>query len=225
MDGAGMGSNVENATQVLNVHLRQFMEAAEIARLTGHTVPTDTKSWSQILVSTLTEIPGLGRKKGSDLADGSDVKAANVWEAIDTPRFNGVLRTGRLSARSRSPDDVTALDGTPYLFFVLWDYAEGTQTARCRIWAVSAQRDLLFRALAGRWYQDRANQSTSANFQLHPPRNLDHNRFSNTWGTLAYPLLFAATYDESAKTFIVGHYDPGVLTTGECAACDSIVRN
>lgn len=33
----------------------------------------------QILVSLITGINGLGRRKGSDLSDGSDVKSVNVW--------------------------------------------------------------------------------------------------------------------------------------------------
>src|SRR4051812_30511354 len=107
--GGAPVSGTEATIKLLNIHLRQFMEVAEVARLTKHTAPTDTKSWSQIIVTSLTGISGLGRKKGADLMDGSDVKAANTWEAIDTPRFNGVLKTGRLSATSKNPDDVSAL--------------------------------------------------------------------------------------------------------------------
>ena len=73
---------------VLDMHYSSFHAIARIAEDTGHTVPTDTKSWSEILVSLLTGLHGRNRKKGSDLADGSDVKAANIWHAIDTPRFN-----------------------------------------------------------------------------------------------------------------------------------------
>ncbi|HXY37367.1 MAG TPA: MamI family restriction endonuclease, partial [Planctomycetaceae bacterium] len=82
---------------------------------TFHPVPCDTRSWSQILVSILTGINGREREKGSDLVDGSDVKAANCWSAIDTPRFNGAIPAGRLSKTSRKAEDVTALDDTPFI--------------------------------------------------------------------------------------------------------------
>ena len=202
---------------LLNTHLRHFSEVSEVARMTGHTAPSDTKSWSQIVVSTLTGIKGLDRKKGADLSDGSDVKAANVWDAIDTPRFNGVLKTGRLSAASRVPDSVSALDDTPHLFFVLWDYTPTEKLPRCRIWVVRTKADAKFREIATGWYADRAAGRTSNNFQLHPPRNQDHDRFSNTWGTLSYPLLFAAVYDSTEKTYKVTHYEPAALESGCCS--------
>ena len=210
-----IASSVEATVALLNTHLRQFMEVAEVAKLTKHTAPTDTKSWSQIIVSSLTGIAGLGRKKGADLIDGSDVKAANLWDAIDTPRFNGVLKTGRLSATSHTPDDVSALDSVPHLFFVLWDYTTDKRP-RCRIWVVRCKEDEVFRGIAAKWYADRAANKTSNNFQLHPPRNKDHDSFSNTWGTLSYPLLFAASYDPADKTFKVTAYNPDVLTNGTC---------
>ena len=37
-----------------------------------HPVPTDTRAWSQIIVSMVSDIPGIERKKGPDLADGSE---------------------------------------------------------------------------------------------------------------------------------------------------------
>ena len=61
-------------------------------------MPVDLRGWSQIIVSVLTGIKGIARKKGADLEDGSDVKAANTWEAIDTPRFNGVIKAGTCCA-------------------------------------------------------------------------------------------------------------------------------
>ena len=66
---------------------------------------------------------GLPGKKGADLVDGSDVKAVNTWEAIDTPRFNGVLKAGTKSA---SAGKLLSLDVVPYLFFVLWDHRSRT---------------------------------------------------------------------------------------------------
>ena len=69
---------------LLDHHYHSFYSVVEVARRTGHPVPMDTRGWSQILVSVLTGINGIERKKGADLEDGSDVKGANTWEAIDT---------------------------------------------------------------------------------------------------------------------------------------------
>jgi hypothetical protein len=85
--------------ELLTLHRQSFYDAAKIAETTAHPVPTDTRSWSQILVSLLTGIKGMARKNGADLADGSDVKAANLWLAIDTPRFNGCVKSGRRETR------------------------------------------------------------------------------------------------------------------------------
>lgn len=215
-----MASPTDAAVKLLNLHLQQFLDVAEIARKTGHTVPSDTRSWSQILVTTLTGIQGLARKKGADLIDGSDVKAANLWEAIDTPRFNGVLKTGRLSKTSRTLDDVTALDSMPYLFFVMWDSTPQEKKPRCRVWVVRPRKDPLFRRLATAWYKDRAGGRTSNNFQLHPPRNVDHDRFVNGWGTLSYPLLFCAIYDADRSSYTVSQYNLTALESGACSECE-----
>jgi hypothetical protein len=87
--------------ELLDLHHESFFKVLPLARKTGHTVPSDTKSWSEILVSLITEISGRNRKKGTDLDDGSDVKAANLWEAIDTPRFNGGANEQVFSEASR----------------------------------------------------------------------------------------------------------------------------
>ncbi len=63
---------------LLNMHHNFFFSAKEYADLTKQLTPEDSRAWSQILVSLITGIKGLGRRKGSDLADGSDVKSANV---------------------------------------------------------------------------------------------------------------------------------------------------
>jgi len=81
----------------------------------------DTRGWSQVLASILSGIKGLERKKGADLDDGSDVKGANTWKAIDTPRFNGVIKAGTKAATS---DKLESLDDMPCLYLVLWDETE-----------------------------------------------------------------------------------------------------
>lgn len=200
---------------MLDLHHEAFFSAKPYADKTKHPVPCDTRAWSQILVSILTGIPGLERKKGTDLADGSDVKAANVWSAIDTPRFNGAIPSGRTSEAARRPDDVSALDGTPYIFLVLWDEQGKGKAPRCRVWCVRANDDPVFRATCAEWYRRRANGSIrSTNFQLHPPRNLDHNVIRNECGNLSYPLLFCAVREGDG--FVCMTYDPSVMQSGTC---------
>lgn len=204
-------TKAQSALQLLDLHFNAFYSTEPFARATGHPVPMDTRGWSQILVSTLTGINGLERKKGADLDDGSDVKGANTWSAIDTPRFNGVIKAGTKAATS---DSIQSLDSMPFLYFVLWDETV-RKTARCRIWAVRTQEDQVFRSICARWYDLRSKgQITSANFQLHPPRGKDTNEIRNSCGNLLYPLLFAA--ERAGTQYQLSLYDPAVLKTGLC---------
>jgi hypothetical protein len=207
---------VADALALLDAHYEAFFTAKALADKTCHPVPCDTRAWSQILVSLLTGINGREREKGSDLRDGSDVKAANCWSAIDTPRFNGAIPAGRLSETSRKAEDVSALDDTPYIFFVMWD-DDTLKRPRCRIWCVRPGQDPVFRAMCQRWYEQRASGAIrSTNFQLHPPRFQDHNIIRNTCGNLEYPLLFCAIQNNGK--FEQMYYDPSVLTSGLCKA-------
>jgi hypothetical protein len=100
-------------------------------------------------------------------------------EAIDTPRFNGVIKAGTKASTS---DKIDSLDDMPHLYFVLWDET-ARQTARCRIWVVQPQTDQLFRAMCQQWYQNRLDgKIASINFQLHPPLGKDTNYLRNTCG-------------------------------------------
>ena len=130
----GQATVIDVTLGLLDHHFQSFFSVADVARRTKHPVPMDTRGWSQIIVSVLTEINGIERRKGADLADGSDVKGANTWEAIDTPRFNNVIKAGTYANHS---DSMTYLDDTPFLFFVLWDI-DPSARHRCRIWVVSA---------------------------------------------------------------------------------------
>lgn len=206
---------VDQALELLNEHYEAFFSSEKYATQTGHPVPSDTRGWSQILVSLLTGIRGLERKKGADLEDGSDVKAANTWNAIDTPRFNGVLKAGTKADHAGS---MVSLDGTPNLFFVLWDVASNGDH-RCRVWAVRTTHDPEFRTMAGRWFDARAQGIIkSNNFQLHPPRGTDSNTFRNTYGNLDYPLVFCALKPKGAP-YYAAHFDPNASTAGVCETC------
>jgi hypothetical protein len=94
---------LQQAIQLLDLHHDSFYSADPFAKATGHPVPSDTRGWSQILISLLTRLRGRDRKKGTDLVDGSDVKGANTWEAIDTPRFNGAIKAGTKATSSGKP--------------------------------------------------------------------------------------------------------------------------
>jgi hypothetical protein len=158
----------------------------------------------------------LAREKGADLSDGSDVKAANTWGAIDTPRFNGVIKAGTKSAKAGK---LEYLDDVPFLFFVLWDNEPQNNRERCRIWVVRPQSDRLFRGICRLWYKQRdAQKIISDNFQLHPPRGKNSNVFRNTCGNLNYPLFLCAEWLDDKYTLV--HYDPQALKTCECSKTD-----
>jgi len=67
---------------------------------TKHPIPMDTRAWSQILVSTLNGRRGRSTKERADLADGSDVKAANFWTAIDNAKISTEVAKGRNEGES-----------------------------------------------------------------------------------------------------------------------------
>ena len=157
-------------------------------------------------------VSGLERKKGADLADGSDVKGANTWDAIDTPRFNGVIKAG---TKSNKAGKLEYLDDLPYLYFVLWDNEPDENKERCRVWAVRTQKDEVFRSMCSDWYDQRDEGIIkSDNFQLHPPRGKNHDIFTNKCGNLSYPKLFEATWKDDKYEQIL--FNPKVLETGQC---------
>ena len=206
-------SGIAAVLNLLDLHYDSFFSAAHYADETGHPVPTDTRAWSQILVSILSGVKGLGRRKGPDLSDGSDVKGANTWRAIDTPRFNGVIKAGTLSDTAGR---LESLDAMPHLYLVLWDETV-RDTARCRVWVIRPQYDRWFRDVCRTWYSKRAlGEIKSNNFQLHPPRGLDTNIIRNSYGTLSYPLYFNAERTGPSGYEVIS-YDPLARINGECS--------
>ena len=200
------------AIRLLDLHYESFHAVESFATATGHPVPTDTRGWSQVIVSVLSGVRGLDRKKGPDLNDGSDVKGATTWNAIDTPRFNGVIKAGTLA---QSSGQLASLDGMPHLYLVLWD-TTSRGTSRCRIWVVRPQHDVEFRAMCADWYSKRASGAIkSNNFQLHPPRGQDTNLITNTCGDLLYPLWFSAEREPGSK-YAKTTFSPKVLINGSC---------
>ena len=209
-------SNIDEVLEFLKLHHDAFFQATVFAEQTQHPTPSDTRAYSQIVVSLLCGVKGRARQKGSDLEDGSDVKGANTWGAIDTPRFNNVIKAGTKSAVSDSMD---SLDEMPKLFFVLWDNEPEHKRERCRIWCVRPRDDRVFRAMCASWYEKRQNgEIRSDNFQLHPPRGLNSNSFRNTCGNLDYPLLFCAEFTDGE--YKVKTHQPEVLEIGLCTRSD-----
>jgi hypothetical protein len=202
----------DEVLELLNIHCNSFLQVKPFADRYSHPHPTDTRGWSQLLVSALTGIPGYARKKGPDLADGSDVKGANCWDAIDTPRFNNCIKAG---TKAESANSLASLDNMPYLFLAMWDCDENTGSYRFRVWVVRPQKDKMFRNVASMWYEQRSEgKIMSDNFQLHPPRNKNTNVIRNNCGTLNYPLFFEAHFVGDNHVTIV--YDEAVLTSGLC---------
>ena len=210
-----MTNNTQTVTalSLLDLHYESFYAVEPYATKTGHPVPMDTRGWSQIIVSTLCGINGLERQKGADLSDGSDVKGANTWKAIDTPRFNGVIKAGTKASVS---DKIDSLDKMPHIYLVLWDETV-RGTARCRIWVVRAQEDNTFRSMCESWYAKLASgEIISTNFQLHPPRGEDTDIIRNTCGNLTYPLYFMAEREPREKYKLL-HFNPQARMSGSCA--------
>jgi hypothetical protein len=188
------------------------LRAKRFADKTGHATPSDTKSWSQILASLLLNIRGIERKKGADLADGSDVKAANSWDAIDIPRFNGVVKDGRVLTSAKAED----LKKMPNLIFVLWDETEIGKYDRCRVWIVRTAIDEAFRSVAEKWYK---GNKKSSNFQLHPPIGREDNIVTNKCGNLSLPLLLDVRFINGK--WQLKTYHSAVLKSGLCRPADS----
>lgn len=213
MNNSTTNNPVDEALKLLDLHFDSFYAAEPFATKTGHPVPMDTRGWSQILASVVANIKGLERKKGADLDDGSDVKGANTWKAIDTPRFNGVIKAG---TKAKTSDRLESLDDMPHLYLVLWDETV-RNTARCRIWTVRTQTDTVFRQMCKSWYEKRARGDiSSTNFQLHPPRGQDTNVIRNSCGNLTYPLLFCAERAEGGRYKLVS-FAPTVIQSGVCS--------
>lgn len=204
---------MDKVIQLLNGHRQAYFAAKPLADETGHQVPSHTAAWSQVLVSLLTGTKGIERKKGADLKDGSDVKAANSWGAIDVPRFNGVLRAGRKAKHN----SLASLSGTPFLYFVLWDQADNeVGKERCRVWVVRPRKDRVFRKVAKLWYRQRARGTIrSDNFQLHPPIGTEKNLVKNKCGDLELSLFFRADWNRT--TYRVITLDSRARTSGSCS--------
>ena len=102
---------------------------------------------------------------------------------------------------------------------MLWDVRGGEAVPRCRVWCVRPETDPEFRKLVSAWYSMRqTGKIKSTNFQLHPPRNQDHNIIRNSLGNLEYPLYFQAEHDGDRYHLI--HFDEVAPQRGQCRRID-----
>lgn len=216
-----MNLNVERALECLKAHHLAFEVAHAFALETDQVTPEDSRGWSQVLISLLTGIKGPARKKKQDFIDNSDVKAANTWGAIDTPRFNGVIKAG---TKSKLAGKMAYLNTMPYLYLVLWDIEPNSQRKRVRIWVVQPQKDPLFRKMCRKWYKELGKGNVSTNFQLHPPRNSNSNLITNTFGRFEYPLLFSALWAEDEEEYELDHLDETALSTTKYCSLPKKIR-
>lgn len=152
--------------------------------VTNQTSQFDSGYLAQQLTSILSGIPGTAlRGRGDDLADGSEVKAANTVQATDTPRWNHSLKRR---------DQVDSHLSKPSIFYVLFDTVERDDSSpiRCRIWKVSPSTDHAYQVLVEQW--DTGRGATTYNMQIQPPR-WDASNIASCFGTrLALPLFFHA---------------------------------
>jgi hypothetical protein len=126
------------------------------------------------------------RGKGSDLADESEVKAANTLDAIDTPRWNHHLP---------NPPAVNRLLARPSIYYVLFDTLarDSDSPFRCRVWRVFPQRDEAFQKLVQNWAK---SEDRGDNMQIQPPRWNPHNIAKCFGVRIRMPLLLHAEQQE-----------------------------
>lgn len=148
--------------------------------LTKQPSQIDTGYISQYLVSLITSIyGGLMRGKGTDLDDGSEIKAANFLDSLDkkgavAPRWN--LSSNNLKT-------MEAFLTFPAIYFVSMDLnSEGN--FRTRVWKLDPSKHVLFRKRYLEWMKKLGKIKLEdpgrpgINFQLFPPRNKTNEDFA-----------------------------------------------
>jgi len=156
--------------------------------VTNQTSQFDSGYLAQQLASILSGIPGTGlRGRGDDLADGSEVKAANTVQATDTPRWNHSLRRH---------EQVIQHLAKPSIFYVLFDTIERNDASpfRCRVWRVRPHIDQAYTALVESWNRERPQ--SRYNLQIQPPRWMATNEASCFGSRIDLPLYFHAEQRE-----------------------------
>lgn len=172
-----------------NVVLAQYRQLTGWQEVTQQTSQIDSGYLGQHLVSLVSGTLGRGpgsRGKGFDLADGSEIKVASTLGGIDVPRWN--------HSSFGNSKNVDAYLANPHIYFLLFDTLQRHVEfpLRIRIWRVSPTKDPAFTDVVRSW----ASQTSSGNFQLHPPCWKDDSILRNNCGNLDVPLLFEAVQQE-----------------------------
>jgi len=131
----------EDVLQLLNHHHNFSIIGVEYSRRYGHgRFQQDTKSWTELISSVITQIRGYDGDVppgGGDIEDGSDVKGYNALDANDSPRWNGVIHVGHQQTRPTLTDggyaedsaySPTEFDTMPYLILCAWHEIEQVPT-------------------------------------------------------------------------------------------------
>ena len=204
--------------ELLNHHHQFSLIGIEYTARYGHgRFQQDTKSWTELIASAITQIRGYDGNVppgGGDIEDGSDVKGYNALGANDKPRWNGVIHTGTMKKRQTLPDGTysedsayspTEFDSMPYLILCAWHNIEELPTFS--VWIMRGN-DPDFRTMIN-GISNRFNEGEiTGNIQFFGPENakVGHTNyykihesldvvFSNGY-YLEMPLLYRATLVE-----------------------------
>lgn len=209
---AKIGRRIKKLREIKGISQLELSLLAELDRTYINSIENGRRNVSIVNIEKIANACGIERKKGADLEDGSDVEAANSWDAIDVPRFNGVVKDGRVLSSAKADD----LKKMPNLIFVLWDETQVGKYDRCRVWVVRTSKDEVFQSVAEKWYK---GSKKSSNFQLHPPIGRDDNIVTNKCGNLSLPLLLDARFING--NWVQKSYNPRVLQSGLCKLAES----
>ena len=218
--------------ELLNHHHQFSLIGIEYTARYGHgRFQQDTKSWTELIASAITQIRGYDGNVppgGGDIEDGSDVKGYNALGANDQPRWNGVIHIGHqqtrptLSDGTYEPDSAYSpaeFDTMPYLILCAWHEIE--QVPTFSVWIIRGN-DTDFRTMID-GIADRFNQGEiTGNIQFFGPKNGQIGRtrgykihegmnvvFSNGY-YLEMPLLYRATLVE--EEYVDPEWFPDAVT-------------
>lgn len=204
--------------ELLNHHHQFSLIGIEYTARYGHgRFQQDTKSWTELIASAITQIRGYDGNVppgGGDLEDGSDAKGYNALDANDTPRWNNIMHIGHHQYRPSLDDGGYAEDSAyspaefdtmPYLILCAWHEIE--QVPTFSVWIIRGN-DPDFRTMID-GIADRFNEGEiTGNIQFFGPKNVQIGRtraykihealdvvFSNGY-YLEMPLLYRAALIE-----------------------------
>ena len=207
---------------ILNKHLNLVvsLNPFTVKYKHGFFIPS-TKSFTELLGSAITQIPGHEGDVptgGGDLADGSDVKGLYALGANDTPRWDGVFHTGNNTYRPKNKQGgydegsmytTDEFDMTPYLILCAWHEIDRVPTFS--VWIIRGS-DPEFRKMAQALANLYNGGEITGNVQFFAPDN------GQIWRTRVYrmheglnivrsngfylqvPLLFRATWESEEWT-------------------------